>query len=208
MTAGGDPPAVPNPPRTPDHIREAVADDIRAYAGKDPRGSVRAIALRHGISKTTVGRIADEHDLASAWDENTSQTAQATETRRAYIARQRALAQEDLWDRVGTLLDRFDDEVTHLNVVKCIPHDIGDEDGGEGLLAVERVEHTVLPPGPQEWRSTSTAIAALSRAAIDIAKLDNDTSATNSTVGLLDQFADDLKAERAAREARSPSEPE
>jgi hypothetical protein len=182
---------VPNPPRTPDHIREQVIADIRelTLAG-DPEGSVRAIARRYNIGKTTVGRIADEANLGDAWAQGTAQTAQATESRRAYIAAQRARMQEDLLDGAADLLERMQDRVVHLNVVKCIPQAIDDEP--DGLLAIERVEHTELPPGPADYRAMAAAVTSFTKAAVELAKLDNDTSRTDSVTGLLDQFAADL----------------
>lgn len=187
---------MPNPPRTPDHIRDAVVDDIRAYTlTGHPDGSVRSIARRHGISKTTVGRIADDVGLGDAWAEGTAQTAQATDTRMAHVRRQRALMQEDLLDKASDLVDRMDNDVIHLNVVK-----LSGEDGGE------IVEQTTLPPGPGDYRAMAAAVTSMTRAAAELAKLDNDTTATNSTVGLLDQFAADLAAERAAREAPGGTE--
>lgn len=186
---------MPNPPRTADHIREAVAEDIIALAGT-PEGSVRAIAHKHRIGKTTVGRIADEYGLADAWAENTSQTEQATATRRAHIARQRALLQEDLLDAAADLVNRLHQEVIHLNVVKR-----------DGENAGEYVEQTELAPGPAEWRSTMAAISAATRSAVDLAKLDNDTSRTDATVGLLDQFAADLARDLGNEEDPPASEP-
>ncbi|SER95464.1 hypothetical protein SAMN05216188_11866 [Lentzea xinjiangensis] len=193
---------MPNPQnRTPDHIRAEVADYIRAHAGT-PEGSVRAIARRFGIGKTTVGVIADEHGLGDAWLEGAEQTAAATEARRVHLGRQRALLQEDLLDSAADLVDRIHDEVVHLNVVKD-----GGEDGGE------HVEHTVLPPGPADYRAMSAAIATFSKAAVDLAKLDNDTSRTDASVGLLDRFWEALVNDPETigddedDEAPTPSEP-
>lgn len=200
MTAAAHAAAVPHRPPTPDEVVRAVVEDIRAHAGT-PEGSVRAIARRHGVSKSTVGRIADDHGLGDKWADGTAQTQQATETRMAHVRRQRALMQEDLLDKASILLDRVDDPVTHLNVVKCAPM-VGDsEDEPDPFIQTERVEQTVLPPGPGDYRAMAAAITSFTKAAVELAKLDVDTSATNSTVGLLDQFAADLAAERAAREA-------
>jgi len=176
---------VPPPPRIPDEVREEIADYIRAHAGT-PQGSVRAIAERWGIAKSSVGRIADLHGLTDAWTEGADRTEAATTARRVYLAAQRALLQEDYLDAASDLLTRLHDPVTHLHVVKT---------GFD-----ESIEHTVLPSGPQEWRSTMSAVAAANRAAVELAKLDNDDSATNATVSLLDQFAADLQADRARRE--------
>lgn len=168
---------MPNPQnRTPDHIRAEVADYIRAHAGT-PEGSVRAIARQFGIGKATVGVIADEHDLGDAWAEGAARTANATETRRQHVARQRALLQEDLLDGAADLFERLHDQVVHLNVVKR-----------DGEMAGEYVEQTELPPGPGDYRAMSGAIATLTKAAVDLAKLDNDTSRTDASVGLLDKF--------------------
>ena len=184
---------MPEQPRIPDDVREKVIADIRelTLAG-DPEGSVRAIARRRGISKSSVGRLADDAGLGNAWAEGASRTAQATESRLTYVRDQRALLQEDLLDKSSDLLERFQDEVVHLNVVKCVPEDISDGGDGGGYLAVERVEHTKLPPGPQDLRAMASAVAQLTKAAVDLAKLDNDTSRTDSVTGLLDQFAADL----------------
>lgn len=176
---------MPPPPRIPDDIREQIADHIRAHAGT-PEGTVRAIANRWGIAKASVGRIADDYGLADAWTKGADRTEAATTARRVYLAAQRAHLQEDYLDAAASLLDRLYDDVTHLHVVKT---------GFD-----ESIERTVLPAGPQDWRSTMSAIAAANRSAVDLAKLDNDDSATNATVSLLDQFAADLQADRDDRE--------
>ncbi|GAB2964330.1 hypothetical protein [Saccharothrix stipae] len=165
---------MPEQPRIPDDVRDAVLDDVRTLAGTR-EGSVRAIARRHGISKSSVGRLADDAGLGDAWAAGSAQTAQATESRLTYVRGQRALLQEDLVDKASDLVDRMDDLVTHLNVVKV----------GEYQ---ETVEHTVLPPGPGDYRAMAAAITALTRGAVDLAKLDNDTSRTEASVGLIDDF--------------------
>jgi hypothetical protein len=181
---------VPNPPRTPRDVRDAVADDIRTLAlAGDPAGSVRAIAHRHNISKATVGVIADEYELSHAWSEGAAQTTAATEARRTYIAAQRARLQEDLLDGAADLLERMQDDIVHLNVVKNMGENAG-----------ESVEQTELPPGPGDYRSMAAAITSFTKAAVELAKLDNDNTSTASTVSLLDQFALDLQADRDKRE--------
>lgn len=166
---------MPNPQnRTPDHIRAEVADYIRAHAGTR-EGSVRAIARHFGISKTTVGVIADEHDLSDAWTAGAERTANATATRRTHVAWQRALMQEDLLDKAADLMDRIDDQVVHLNVVRV----------GENM---EEVEQTTLPPGPSDYRAMAGAIATFTKASVELAKLDNDTSRTEASLGLLAEF--------------------
>ncbi|WP_041836646.1 hypothetical protein [Actinosynnema mirum] len=190
------------PPRYPDGFRDQVAEYIRAHAGS-PEGTFRAISVKFGISKALVGVIADEIGLADAWTDGVARTADATTARRTYLAAQRALLQEDLLDTAADLTSRLHDDVTHLHVVKTIPEGIDadpDEDGGFGFLAAERVEHTILPPGPAEWRSTMTAIAAATRAAIDLAKLDQGQDATGQATGMLEQFENSLRAARAERE--------
>lgn len=177
---------MPEQPRIPDHVRDALLADIRDLAGTR-EGSVRALARKHGISKSSVGRIADDHGLGDRWAEGAGQTAQATESRLTYVRAQRALLQEDLLDKASDLIERMDDRVTHLNVVKCMPEAIDDEPG-DGFLAVERVEHTVLPPGPGDYRAMAAAVTAMTRGAVDLAKLDNDTSRTEASVGLIDEF--------------------
>jgi transposase-like protein len=189
---------VPNPPRYPDDLRLAIAADIEALAGT-PEGSVRAIARRHGVSKSLVGVIADEFGLTGRWAQGAQQTDEATKTRMTHVAAQRALAQEDIWDRFAELATQFHDEVTHLNVVKCVPEAIDDEDMN-GFLAVERVERTTLPPGPADYRSMSTALAALTRAALDIARHDKGDEGTGQAIGLLDRFERGLREAREARE--------
>ncbi len=182
------------PPRLSDHLRAQVADDIRAHAGT-PEGTVRALATKYGISKASVGRIADLNDLSDAWSSATHRTEAATAARSAYIARQRASLQEDLLDTAAGLLDRLHDNVIHLNVVKS-----------EGMGAGEYVEHTALPAGPGEWRQTMNAVQAAVAQAVALAKLDNDTTTTDKIGGLLDQFMDDLATERTNEET-PPDEP-
>ncbi len=191
---------MPNPQnRTPDDVRAEVADYIRAHAGT-PEGSVRAIARKFGTSKTTVGVIADQYGLSEAWAEGAAQTANATETRRQHVARQRALLQEDLLDKAADLMDRMDDRVVHLNVVRV----------GENM---EDVEQTELPPGPGDYRAMAGAITSLTKTAVDLAKLDNDTSRTDASVGLLDKFWEALVNDPETigddedDEAPAPSEP-
>lgn len=184
------------PQRIPDETREQIADHIRAHAGT-AQGSVRAIANRWGIAKASVGRIADDYGLADAWTDGADRTAAATTARRTYLAHQRGLLQEDYLDAAADLLTRLHDNVVHLNVVK---------DGGE--WGGESVEQTELPPGPAEWRSTMSAIAAANRAAVELAKLDNDDSTTSATVSLLDQFAADLQADRDDRGKAAEPAPE
>ncbi|GLZ34876.1 hypothetical protein Lesp02_70630 [Lentzea sp. NBRC 105346] len=172
----------------PDDQRAEVADYIRAHAGT-PDGTVRAIAARFGCSKTTVGRIADQHGLSDAWSEATDRTAAATAARAAYVAAQRAALQEDLLDTAADLLDRLHDRVTHLNVVKA-----------PGEFAGEYVEKTELPSGPGDWRQTMQAVQLASSQAVALAKLDNENTTTASVTGLLDAFMEDLQADREARE--------
>ena len=181
------------PPRIPDEVREEIAAYIREHAGT-PKGTVRAIANRWGIAKSSVGRIADLPNLSDAWTEGVAQTAAATAARSAYVARQRAALQEDLLDTAADLIDRLHDNVVHLNVVKCLADSPGDDDRPPSPFTptVEIVEQTVLPSGPAEWRQTMTAVQSAVSQAVALAKLDNDTSTTNSVTGLLDQFAADL----------------
>jgi hypothetical protein len=181
---------VPPPPRIPDDIRADIADYIRAHAGT-PQGTFRAISAHFGVAKSSIGVVADEYGLTDAWTEAAQRTDAATSARRTYLAAQRALLQEDYLDAAADLLTRLHDDVTYLHVVKT---------GFD-----ESIERTVLPPGPAEWRSTMSAVAAANRAAVELAKLDNDDSATTATVSLLDQFAADLQADRAQRE-QQPSE--
>lgn len=168
---------MPNPQnRTPERVREAVADYIRVHAGT-PEGSFRAIQRKFHLGKSTIGIIADEYGLGDAWAEGAEKTAAATEARRVHVARQRALLQEDLLDKAADLMERMHDDVTHLNVVKR-----------DGEMAGEYVEQTDLPPGPGDFRAMAGAIGVFTKAAVDLAKLDNDTSRTEASVGLLDEF--------------------
>lgn len=188
---------MPNPQnRYPDELRAEIADYIRAHAGT-PEGSIRAIARHFEISKTTVGVIADEYDLRDAWTEGAEKTANATSTRRTHVAAQRALMQEDLLDKAADLMDRIDDRVTHLNVVRV----------GENM---EEVERTELPPGPGDYRAMAGAIATLTRASVELAKLDNDTSRTDASLGLLAEFRQALTDDPELaddEEGPAPSEP-
>jgi hypothetical protein len=193
------------PQRIPDHTREEIADYIRAHAGT-PEGTVRAIANRWGIAKSSVGRIADLHDLTDAWADGVAQTQAATAARSAYIARQRATLQEDLLDTAADLLDRLHDNVVHLNVVKCLASSDQDDERPPSPFTptIEIVEQTVLPAGPAEWRQTMNAVQAAVAQAVSLAKLDNDTSTTASVTGLLDQFAADLARDLGDEEEEPP----
>lgn len=180
---------MPNPAnRLPDELRAEIADYIRAHAGT-PQGSHRAISRHFGIAKATVGVIADENDLGDAWAAGVDKTQAATDARKTHLQSQRSLSQEDLLDLVADLSTRFHDEVTHLNVVK-----LGGEDSGE------IVEKTVLPAGPADWRATAGAIAALTKAHLDLARHDKSDEGTGQAIGLLDRFEKGLRVAREARE--------
>lgn len=193
---------MPNPQnRTPDDVRDEVAAHIRAHAGT-PAGTYRAIQLRFGIGKATIGVIADEYGLADAWEKGVEQTQAATKARKTYLERQRSLAQEDLIDLVADLTTRFHDDVVHLNVIKLAPEDYeSDEDNGGGpFITLERVEKTVLPPGPAEWRATAGAIASLAKAHLELARHDKADEGTGQAIGLLDRFEAGLREAREARQ--------
>lgn len=190
---------MPNPQnRYPDELREAIADDIRTLAGT-PAGSIRALANKYGVGKATVGVIAEEHGLSDAWAKGADRTQAATNARNTYLQHQRALIQLDLADQVADLLTRFHDDVTHLNVIEVAPED-REVDEETGFLKLERVEKTVLPPGPGEWRATSGAISSLTRAMLDIARHDKGDDGTGQAKGLLHRFEAGLREAREARE--------
>lgn len=199
MTARGDDHRVPNPQnRTPDDVRAEVAAYIEAHAGT-PAGSVRAIARKFGLGKATIGVIADDYGLGDAWAKGAERTQAATDTRKVHLQHQRSLIQEDLLDQVAELSTRFHDDVVHLHVIEVAPED-RDVDEETGFLKLERVEKTVLPPGPAEWRATAGAIASLTRAALDIARHDKGDEGTGQAIGLLDRFEKGLREAREARE--------
>jgi hypothetical protein len=93
-----------------------------------------------------------------------------------------------------------------------MPYGIDDGEEGGVMLGVEKVEHTVLPPGPGDYRAMAAAITTFSKAAVEIAKLDNDTSRTDAAVGLLDGFwaalENDPETTADDDEDEPPSEPE
>lgn len=88
------------PPRTPDHVRAAILDDIRAGTK-----SCRAIAAHHGVSHSTVSSIAKAAGL-DAFDR--SDTKKATEAAQADNAADRARIARRFLLKADELLDQMD----------------------------------------------------------------------------------------------------
>ncbi|MFF4412131.1 hypothetical protein ACFYY8_06330 [Streptosporangium sp. NPDC001559] len=85
------------PPRIPDDVRDAILDSI--HAG----GKRNEIARQHGVSPSTVSKIARDEGVTTAFDR--TQTKNATEAKKADNAALRATTSRRFLEEANRFLD-------------------------------------------------------------------------------------------------------
>lgn len=150
--------------------RAAIADTIRETAGTRSTGS---IAKEHGVSRTTVHRIAKEAGLEDAWER--SQTEKATRARVVDLAAGRAALQERWLLKANEALDRSE--------APCVVYSFGGQFN-------EYAEHTLDKPPAGEYRSFVTAAAVATDKLVALAKFDAGDDGLASAVSTIDRIMD------------------
>jgi len=156
------------PPRIPDETREAILADIRGG------GTCRGIAEHHGVSPSTVTKLAKDAGIANAFER--AQTKNATEARLADNRARRAELSSRLLKKAGQLLDQMDR-----------PHRVFNF-GGKDNTFEERVLD--VPPTGDLRNLMVTAATAIDKHVV-LEKVDAD-SGTDTAGSLLGALLDDL----------------
>jgi hypothetical protein len=161
-------------PRIDAAKREAIADTIRAAEGTRSTGS---IAKEHGVSRTTVHRIAHEFDLDGAWER--SQTVNATRARTIDLADARTRLQERWLAKANEGLDRSENP--------CVVYSFGGMDN-------HYAEHTLDLPPAGDYRSFVTAAAVATDKMLALAKHDLGGAGVDEAKGLILGMAEGLRS--------------
>ncbi len=160
-------------PRIDTAKREAIADTIREAVGTRSTGS---IAKEHGVSRTTVHRIAHEAGLDGAWER--SQTVNATRARSIDLADARTKLQERWLQKANEGLDRSESA--------CTVYGFGGQFG-------EFNSHELDLPPANDYRSFVTAAAVATDKMLALAKYDAGSTGVDEAVSVIGNIVDALR---------------
>lgn len=188
-----------------DQQRADILDDIRDTAGTTD-GSVRRIAARHSVGMGTVRRLAADNDLQHAWRDGAWRTEAANTQKATHLSERRNQLQADLLDDIEEVRDRFLNDVTHLNVVKVLVEadPFSDKQPSQFTPTVERVERTVLPPGPRDLQSMMGAITNGVRQVAELARLEAVNTGSGEAANMLGEFFGNLRVDYTERHGEPP----
>lgn len=155
----------------PANTREAILDDVRAGGM-----SVRAIAEKHQVSRSTVSTYAKAAGLHGGFDR--SKTAAATAARVVDLAARRAEVKERLLAKASDLLDQLDQ-----------PHKVFSFGGKDNTYNSKILDR---PPTGDIRNLMQSASIALQRH-IDLEKVDQSTGESEA-ISMVGQLAEGLQA--------------
>lgn len=172
--------AKPPGKRISDEVREAILADVRAGGM-----SVRAIAERHDVSRSTVSTYAKAAGLHGGFDR--TRTAAATQARQVDLAARRAVLKARLLDEAEQLLDQI-----HR------PHIVFNIGGRDNCYT----EHLMEAPPTGDIRNLMQAASTAMQRHMDLERLDHDREDDEATslIGQLAAGFDAAYRELKARE--------